>query len=108
MAPFSLDTHCQTLSGGERQRVYIAIFLSFNAEVLMLDEPTSALDEMTSRKLFENLKQYMHKMQHTLIVVSHDARLIETFADSVIELTDTMTKVSADVNAAADAFASLQ
>lgn len=85
-ASFSLDTKCQTLSGGERQRVYIAIFLSFNADVLMLDEPTSALDEATSRKLFENLKKYMAETHQTLIVVSHDQRLIETYADAVIDL----------------------
>ncbi|MBS7525462.1 energy-coupling factor ABC transporter ATP-binding protein [Fusibacter paucivorans] len=86
LAPFPLDTHCQTLSGGERQRIYIAIFLSFQSDVLMLDEPTSALDETTSRKLFENLKLLMTDTNRTLIVVSHDQRLIETYADAVIDL----------------------
>jgi len=86
MAPFSLDMNCQSLSGGERQRVYLAIFLSFKPEVLLLDEPTSALDDETSTKLFENLVTYSKEHHMTLIVVTHHQKLAKQFASRIISL----------------------
>jgi len=86
MAPFSLDINCQSLSGGERQRVYLAIFLSFIPEVLLLDEPTSALDDETSIKMFENLVTYSKEHHMTLIVVTHHEKLAKQFASRIISL----------------------
>lgn len=87
-APFSPDALCTTLSGGERQRVYIAIFLSFKPTVLMLDEPTSALDPVTARGLLKNVGDFCTQQQITLIVISHDHELVETFAQHIIRLED--------------------
>ena len=88
VAPFSLDMRCERLSGGERQRVYIAIFLSFQSEVLMLDEPTSALDSETSTQLFENLREYVKNHNISLIVVSHDEKIVEQFAEEIIVISN--------------------
>ena len=41
--PISIETDCRSLSGGERQRAYLALFLSFSPDVLLLDEPTASL-----------------------------------------------------------------
>ncbi|MGE4213621.1 MAG: ATP-binding cassette domain-containing protein [Anaerotignaceae bacterium] len=84
LADFSVNAMCNEMSGGERQRVFIAICLSFMPKVLLLDEPTSALDEQTSKKLIDNLKNYCMKNGITLIIVCHDKKLIERYADEVI------------------------
>ncbi len=83
---FSIDTLCDNLSGGEKQRVYIAICLSMGAEIIMLDEPTSALDSELANKLLSNIINYCKAKQKTLVIISHDANLIENFSENIIEL----------------------
>lgn len=86
LADFPLDKKCQLLSGGERQRVYLAIYLSFKPDVILLDEPTSALDDQTSNKLFENLITFTHENRIALIVVTHQQFLATKYADRIINL----------------------
>lgn len=83
---FPLDALCQNLSGGEKQRVFLAIGLACHAKVLLLDEPSSALDEQTAQRLFRNLTAYSREQGMTLVVVSHDLNLAQTFADEIITL----------------------
>ena len=85
-AEFSLETRCETMSGGERQRVYIAIFLSFMPDVLMLDEPTSALDNTSSDIMMSNIKNFSKDNEMTTIVVSHYLTLAEKYGDEIIAL----------------------
>ena len=85
-AEFPLETRCETMSGGERQRVYIAIFLSFMPEVLMLDEPTSALDSTSSDMMMSNIKNFSNDNEMTTIVVSHYLALAEKYGDNIIAL----------------------
>ena len=85
-AEFSLETRCETMSGGERQRVYIAIFLSFMPDVLMLDEPTSALDNTSSDIMMSNIKNFSKDNEMTTIVVSHYLTLAEKYGDDIIVL----------------------
>lgn len=82
----SLDTRCETMSGGERQRIFIAICLSFMPKVLMLDEPTAALDDTTSACLLIQLKEFCEKNNMTAIVICHNQKLIEAYADNWISL----------------------
>lgn len=82
--PFPLDKDCTTMSGGERQRVYIAIFLSFLPEVIMLDEPTSALDQKISCNVMENIFSFCKNNSISVIAVSHDRELTEKFAEDQI------------------------
>ena len=81
-----LDRECGDLSGGERARVFIAIHLAFVPAVLMLDEPTSALDGETALTMMKNIRSYCSDNEMTLIVVSHDRRVIDALADNVIDL----------------------
>nr|WP_308741910.1 ATP-binding cassette domain-containing protein [uncultured Anaerocolumna sp.] len=82
--PFSLDKDCTTMSGGEKQRVYIAIYLSFLPKVIMLDEPTSALDKENSNDLIENLIAFAKDKGITVIIVSHDPKITDKFAEEII------------------------
>lgn len=83
-----LSENCDHLSGGERQRIFLAIFLSFTKDVVLLDEPTAALDEKTSALLMKNLRSFCAENQITAICVSHNQALVENFADNIIKLGD--------------------
>lgn len=86
MLDFPLDKDCLTMSGGERQRAALAIYLSFQPSVLLLDEPTSALDEQNAFILMGNIVTHAKERKMTLIVVSHNGRLTDNYADCVISL----------------------
>ncbi len=86
-ANFPLHTLCDNLSGGEKQRVYIAICLSMGGETIILDEPTSALDSSLSIKVLSSIISYIKENNLTLIVISHDDKLTEIFAENLINLT---------------------
>ncbi len=85
-ANFTVDTLCENLSGGEKQRVYIAICLSMGGKIIMLDEPTSALDHTLSVKVLSNIVTYAKENDLTLIVISHDNKLTEMFAENIVNL----------------------
>jgi len=65
----SLGPRGNRLSGGERQRVALARALLQHPKVLLLDESTSALDELTEKRLFDAIDQYLKGV--TTIVISH-------------------------------------
>lgn len=83
---FPLDKDCTTMSGGERQRVYIAIFLSFLPKVIMLDEPTSALDKDNGYHVIQNVISFCKEKEITVVVISHDNNLTETFGENIIAI----------------------
>lgn len=83
---FPLDKDCTTMSGGERQRVYIAIFLSFLPQVLMLDEPTSALDKDNGFNVIRNVTSFCKEKGITVIIISHDNSLTEAFGENIIRI----------------------
>lgn len=75
------------LSGGQQQRVAIARAIAHNPEFIVCDEPTSFLDHETGTKIMELLKEMVIKKGLTLIVVTHDPRIVR-FADKIDYLED--------------------
>ncbi|SHN71968.1 ABC transporter ATP-binding protein [Desulfovibrio litoralis] len=85
-ADFSLDKDCISMSGGERHRVYLAICISLLPKVLLIDEPTAALDTLNSIKLIENLLNFSKENFLTMLIISHDQALTETFSQQTIKI----------------------
>jgi putative ABC transport system ATP-binding protein len=75
------------LSGGQQQRVAIARALVHEPQLIVCDEPTSALDADTGRTVMELLETIAVGADRGLIIVTHDARILE-FADRIAMMDD--------------------
>ncbi|MHB8460355.1 MAG: ABC-F family ATP-binding cassette domain-containing protein [Candidatus Limnocylindrales bacterium] len=67
----------RTLSGGERSRLELALLGIMPSNLLLLDEPTNHLD-IPAREAIES---FLADSPATILVVSHDRRLLETICD---------------------------
>jgi putative ABC transport system ATP-binding protein len=75
------------LSGGEKQRVAIGRALIKDPNFCFADEPTSALDWKVGQQVIELLRSAAHDRGATVLVVAHDARIID-FVDRVVHMED--------------------
>jgi putative ABC transport system ATP-binding protein len=82
-----IDDKPKALSGGQRQRVAIARALVNRPPLVLADEPTAALDKDASRTLMDVLQELVTEHGSTVVMVTHDARLVEA-ADRVVTMLD--------------------
>ena len=75
-----------TLSGGQQQRVAIARALVKNPKIILADEPTGNLDEENTGLVMKLLKRI--SKSHLVILVTHESKIVESFCDMVVELSD--------------------
>lgn len=66
----------QRLSGGEQQRVALARALVNSPKILLADEPTGNLDDANKQQIM-NIFKDANVMGTTVVVATHDRRLIE-------------------------------
>jgi ATP-binding cassette subfamily F protein 3 len=69
----------RSLSGGERSRLELALLGIQPSNLLLLDEPTNHLD-IPAR---EAIEAFMATSPATLLIVSHDRRLLETVCEKL-------------------------
>ncbi len=75
-----------TLSGGQQQRVAIARAIVKNPRIILADEPTGNLDEANTVMVMDLLKEISR--DHLVLLVTHEANLVDYYCDTVIELND--------------------
>ena len=76
-----------TLSGGEIKRIEIATVLARNTDFVIFDEPEAGIDLWSFEKLigvFENIRNNHDK---TLLVISHQERILK-IADEIVIVAD--------------------
>ena len=73
------------LSGGERRKVAIAGILAINPDILVFDEPTAGFDPQSSKELMDLICDF-HKQGKTIIIITHDMDLVNTYAKKVFML----------------------
>ena len=86
---FDESTHSQLvnqLSGGEKQRIALLRALINGPKVLLCDEPTGALDNANATMVMKTLKKA--SKDHLVIMVTHNIKLAEQYANRIIYLRD--------------------
>ena len=78
-----LKRYPSQLSGGQKQRVAIARALASDPNILLCDEATSALDPKTTGDILELLKSINRKFGLTIIIITHEMRVVRTICDRV-------------------------
>jgi len=86
-----LDRYPKDLSSGEQQRISIARACIHNPKIILCDEPTSYLDAINGKKVMEILKTLQRKNKSSLIIVTHDPRILK-FADRILKIQDGILK----------------
>ena len=81
------DRHPGEMSGGEQQRLAIARALVNNPSTIIADEPTGNLDPARSYEIMSLLEE-INNLGTTVLVVTHEQDLVETFSKRVIAIDD--------------------
>lgn len=82
-----LNHYPSQMSGGQQQRVGIARAFITKPKIVFADEPTGNLDTKTTIEVMEMIKDFAHKYNQTIILVTHEPDLAE-YATRVITLAD--------------------
>jgi len=75
------------LSGGQQQRVAVARALASRPEIVFADEPTGNLDSKASGEVLSFMKQVVHEIGQTIVMVTHDP-ISASYASRVVFLAD--------------------
>jgi len=75
------------VSGGEQQRVAVARAIVNSPQLLIADEPTGNLDPARSLELML-LMDRINEMGTTVLVVTHEKELVNSFAKRVVAIED--------------------
>jgi putative ABC transport system ATP-binding protein len=82
------DHYPVQLSGGEQQRVALARAFVMRPPILMADEPTGNLDSIRAHELLGLLRDMVDHDSLTILMVTHDHELANSFADRIVFMKD--------------------
>ena len=72
-----------SLSGGEVKRIEIAMVLARGTKLSIFDEPEAGIDLWSFAKLTETFRMLQDRRENTIIVISHQERIID-LADEIV------------------------
>ena len=79
-----LERKPKALSGGQRQRVAVGRAIVRNPKVFLFDEPLSNLDAKLRVQMRAEISGLHHRLQATMIYVTHDQVEALTMADKIV------------------------
>ncbi len=71
------------LSQGQQQRLSIALGLIHRPKIIFADEPTSNLDDENTAAVIELLKEEVAICKSSLVIITHDTRVMSHFQNTV-------------------------
>ena len=80
------DVYPKELSGGQQQRVSVARAIIVQPSILLADEPTGNLDDENASRLMELFIQMNKIFGTTIILATHNKKLMETYRFPVITI----------------------
>ncbi|MDR2535052.1 MAG: ATP-binding cassette domain-containing protein, partial [Treponema sp.] len=83
-----LDRKPKALSGGQRQRVAVGRAIVRNPKVFLFDEPLSNLDAKLRVQMRAEISGLHHRLNATMIYVTHDQVEAMTMADKIVVMKD--------------------
>lgn len=75
------------LSGGQKRMLNLAGVIAMRPELILLDEPTSSLDTRGTELMISKLNE-LNSLGTALLISSHDADFVYSWADRVILITE--------------------
>lgn len=84
-----------SLSGGEMKRIEIATVLARNLKLAVFDEPEAGIDLWSFQKLAETFKNIHLKYETTIVIISHQERIME-LADEIILMSNGMISAQSE------------
>ncbi|CDG83248.1 ABC transporter ATP-binding protein [Janthinobacterium agaricidamnosum] len=79
-----IDSYPHQLSQGQRQRVAIARAMYLQPSLILADEPTANLDDQACATVVRLLVHQARQANASLVIASHDARLIAALPEAKI------------------------
>lgn len=87
-----MDKTVCDLSGGQLQRVLLSVATLPTPNLLILDEPVSGIDRNGMELFYKNIDYLKKNDDLAIILVSHDLKYVERYADRVVLLDQTIKK----------------
>ncbi len=81
------DMHPFFLGKGLRQRLAVAAVLAMESEIIVVDEPTTGQDYEMCKEIMILLDK-LNKMGKTIIIITHDMKLVSEYCRRVIVMVD--------------------